>query len=64
MIIKEKEANLPKEVEINMENRETMTINMIEIDKSTIREKENLPMRDLKENMMKPRNKRNKVRNI
>ena len=64
MIIKEKEANLPKELKINMENRETMTINMIEIDKSIIREKENHHMRDLKENMMKLRNKRNKVRNI
>ena len=63
--IRDIEADLLKRATINIkENTETMTANMIERDKSIIREKGNLLTRDSKENMMKLRNKKDKAKNI
>ncbi len=63
--IRDIEADLLKRATTNIkENIETMTANMIERDKSIIREKENLLTRDSKENMMRLRNKKNKAKNI
>ena len=63
--IRDIEADLLKRAMINIkENTETMTANMIERDKSIIREKGNLLTRDSKENMMKLRNKKDKAKNI
>ncbi len=63
--IRDIEADLLKRATTNIkENTETMTANMIERNKSIIREKENLLTKDSKENMMKLRNKKNKAKNI